>query len=520
VTAVTARLELHDNVYLMWGKLQHLFRHRPAPNLEAVQPTAEPTSVGVSLERERRDLTVLAKEFDYLFAYRPDLLPLVSEVNAGQDVVSIRKLLEDTALRERDTLRELLGSLKPQILQFHETPELQEHFGILLATLQYTLPSKGAVENFHHLYQLELSRLLVEHPPATEETTLVLERATLETLASAMIVFETPGAKPSVFEQTLEAQGEMLAELNVLMARFQGGAASEYHDFVTALTSLKTAHDTHHLAPELVLRARESYHRFESLRQQHVHSRRDEQKQRIQSYLVAVRALPVLPTLQGHLSSTKRVLEDYLAQLEHSPLEEHALQSAEALFADFKKQVDLSYRSELMKLVSHAATANATSLLVELQRAGQMLEQGHYPNLELLSRSLSQTIAQDKHRKDSQRRAYKFNHDLHDAHSAFTPLAKLNNDEVESVRQSLSYLEGQREHFQTASAVVQSELQKSLTKTKTKLKKLAKQLEATRTVAEELRTSNILEHLFDDPSDANVKGVLLETTTNRPSSPL
>ncbi len=498
----------------MWGKLQQLFRSQPAPpsaKLEAFQTTAEPTSVGVTLERERRDFTALAKEFDSLFAYRPDLLPLVHEVNAGQDTASIRKLLQDTALRERDTLGDMLGSLKPQILHFHKAPELQEHLEMLLATLQYTLPAKVALENFHHLYQLELSRLPAEYPPASEETTLALERATLETLASEMVMFETPGMKPSAFEQTLEAQGDMLAELNVLMARFQGGTGSEYQDFVAALAGLKTAHDTHYIAPELVLKARESYHRFESLRQQKAHSLRDEQKQRLQSYLLAVRALPVLPGLQGHSGSTKRVLEDYLKQLEFAPLEEHALQSAEALFGDFKKQLDLSYRSELMKLVSRAASAKATSLLVELQRAGQMLEGGHYPNLETLSQSLGQTIAQDKHRQTSQRRAYKFDHDLHDAHRAFTPLAKLNNDEVESVRQSLSYLEGQREHFQTASAVVQSELQKSLTKTKAKLKRLAKQLETTRAVAEELRASDILAQLFDDPLETKVECGLLET---------
>ena len=115
----------------------------------------------------------------------------------------------------------------------------------------------------HQLYQLKSSRLLVEHPPATEETPLAPERAALETLASEMVMFETSEAKPTPFEQTLEAQGDMLAELNVLMARFQGNTQSEYYDFVTALTGLKTAHDTHHITPELVLRARESYRRLE-----------------------------------------------------------------------------------------------------------------------------------------------------------------------------------------------------------------------------------------------------------------
>jgi beta-lactamase superfamily II metal-dependent hydrolase len=50
-----------------------------------------------------------------------------------------------------------------------------------------------------------------------------------------MVLFETPNAKPTPFEQTLAAQGDMLAELNVLMARFQGSTKSEYHDFVAEI---------------------------------------------------------------------------------------------------------------------------------------------------------------------------------------------------------------------------------------------------------------------------------------------
>jgi hypothetical protein len=500
----------------MWEKLQQLFRRQPSalPSAkpEEVQASAEPTSVGVGLERERRDFTALAKEFEYLFAYRPDLIPLVTEVKAGQDVSHVRTILQGAVSAQRDTLRELLESLKPQVLQFSEAPELQENFETLLGVLQHALPSKASVENFHHLYHLELSGLLVEHPPATEETPLAPERAALETLASEMVVFETSGTKPTPFEQTLTAQGDMLAELNVFMARFQGNTESEYQDFVTALAGLKTAHDTHHVVPELVLKARESYRRFESVRQQHAHSLHDEQKRRIQGYLTALGALPVLPTLQNNVASTKRVLEDYLAQLEKAPLEKHTLQSAGALFDDFKKQLDSGYRSELMTLVARAAKLNATSLLVDLQHAGQMLEGGQYPNLETLSRALSQTTAQDKHRKTSHQRAHKFQHDLREAQGAFTPLAKLNNDEVETVRQSLAYLESQREYFQTASAVVQSELQKTLVKTKVKLKKLAKQLEATRAVAEELRTSDILEHLFADASDTDNQSGVLEST--------
>jgi hypothetical protein len=135
-----------------------------------------------------------------------------------------------------------------------------------------------------------------------------------------------------------------------------------------------------------------------------------------------------------------------------------------------------------------------------LQRAGQMLEQGQYPNLGGLARSLAQTLTNDKQRVQSKRRAYKFEQTLHDVFRTFGPLSRLNNEEVDTLRQTLAYLGSQQEHFQTASPVVQSELEKSLSESKLSLKRLAKQYEATSAVAEELVTSHILDDIFADSS--------------------
>jgi hypothetical protein len=152
----------------MWKTIRKLFFREAQPPREeesVLQTTGEPISVGVGLERERRDFTALAKEFEHLFAYRPDLIPLVTEARAGQDVANLRKLLQNAVSDERDTLRELLESLKPQLLQFKDAPELKEHCETLLGILQHSLPAKAGVEDFHRHYHLELSGLLVEHPP-------------------------------------------------------------------------------------------------------------------------------------------------------------------------------------------------------------------------------------------------------------------------------------------------------------------------------------------------------------------
>jgi hypothetical protein len=496
----------------MWGKFRNLFaRERVSQpgEVPVTQIAGEPTSVGVGLERELRDLAVLAREFEPLFAYRPDLIPLVTEVT-DHDLNRVRKTLQEATEQERKRLTQSLEGLKPQFSQLAKTSgstELQERLGSLLTILETNLPTRAALDHFHQLYAFELMRLPGEQPAATEVVNPLgpgnselgnsdLENLNLQTLAS-----DAP-LEHSVYEQSLEAQGKTVAELKVLMLRYPDENSSDYQDFVSALTSLQLAQESNLIAPDLVIRARESYHRFESGRQRQAHSLLEAQKLRIQQHLTALQALPILPSLLRQGESTKRVLEDYLSQLNLAPLEENALQSAGALFDNFKKQLDLSYRSELMNLVGRAATAKATPILVELQHAGQMLEQGKYPDLAVLATSLSQLLASDKHRLLSQRRTEKFSERLESARLEFAPLAKLNNEEVDSVLQSLAYLEGQQEQFQKASVIAQRDLEKSLTQCKAKIKRLAKQYEATSAVAEELITSNILDSFFEEGSHA------------------
>lgn len=504
----------------MWGKIRKFFARQAVPHLEeapVLLATGEPTSVGVGFERELRDLAVLAREFEPLFAYRTDLIALVTELKVNQDLSSIRKTLQEATEEERNTLRQSLEGFKPQLAQLTQTQagaELQEKLQVLLATLETALPSRISLDQFHHLYALELMRLPAQPPVNTQVVNPMVKNPTLEEL-----VADAP-LEQSVYEQSLEAQGKTVAELQVLMLRSQDNTLSEYQDFVAALTSLQLAQESNLISPELVLRARESYHRFESARQQQAQSQREAQKQRVEHYLSALQALPELAAMKTQAESTKRVLDDYLTQLNVAPLDDNALASAGALFDNFKKQLDLSYRSELMNLANRAASVKATAILIELQHAGQLLEQGKYANLAGLSSSLQHLLEGDKHRLLSQRRTEKFAEKLRTALADFAPLARLNNEEVDSVRQSLAFLESQREHFQKASLIAQQDLEKLLTQSKAKLKRLAKQYEATSAVAEELVTSHLLDTFFGDKVDAKSTGVVSQTASTPLSSNL
>jgi hypothetical protein len=481
----------------MWGFIRKLFRRPSAPQEEPLAalppatPTAEPTPVGVDLERDLRELAQVAREFKPLFAYRPDLMSKVTEVKDNINVNSVRKNLRKAVLQESQRLRHSLETLKPQLTQL-KNADLEERFTALLTTLETTLPTRATLDHFHQLYAQELMRLPAE-PSADSEVVNVLatEKPAPEDLTTAPI-------QRSIYEQSLESQGKTLAELKVWMARYQNDTSSDYQDFVAALTSLQLAQESQLLAPELVLRASESYHRFENSKQQQALSQRETQKQHVERQLAALQALPVLPVMQTQAERSKRVLEDYLSQLNYGPLANNALSTTSALFDNFKKQLELAYRTELMRLVSRATAANVQTILMDLQHAGQLLEGGKYPDLAALAASLNQHLANEKHRTKSAQRSTKFAEKLQAAQVAFVPLAKLNNDEVDSVRQSLAFLESQREHFREASVVAQRDLEKSLAQCKAKIKKLAKEYEVTSAVAEELVTGQVLDNLFGE----------------------
>lgn len=479
----------------MWGIIRKLFGRQSVPQSQEEtfsSPLVEPTSVGVDLERDLRDLAQVVREFEPLFAYRPDLMSKVSELKENFDVKSIQKNLRKAASQESQRLRHSLETLKPQLAQLNNA-DLEERLSILLTTLETTLPTRATLDHFHQLYAQELMRLPSENTSSSEVlNVLATDKPSLEELAANAPI------KHSIYEQSLEAQGKTVAELRVWTARYQDDASSGYQDFVAALTSLQLAHESQLLAPELVLQATESFHRFENSKQQQALSQRDTQKQQVERQLAALQALPVLPVMQSQAERSRRVLEDYLSQLNYGPLANNALDNATALFDNFKKQLELAYRTEIMRLVSRATAANVQTILMDLQHAGQLLEGGKYPDLAALAASLSQHLASEKHRTDSVQRSKKFAEKLQDAQTTFAPLAKLNNDEVDSVRQGLAFLESQCEHFQEASVVAQRDLEKSLVQCKSKIKKLAREYEVTSAVAEELVTGQVLDHLFGE----------------------
>jgi hypothetical protein len=229
------------------------------------------------------------------------------------------------------------------------------------------------------------------------------------------------------------------------------------------------------------------------------------------------------------------------------------MQSADSLLKNLKERLGTAYRDHLMTLVQRAMSVRATSALEELQRAGQVLEWGRYPDLEALERTLAKATEKqrgeqlnDLHelelelgkyqgiggdalanlgnfisaarsklekgalidnleeawsmveglRSDVERRSQSFVPRLDAALQKFEKVSKLNSEDVSSVNRMLQHLSGQRNAFSKVSATVQYELEKSLGEAEAILKALEEQYEATRAIAGQLVTSSALDDLF------------------------
>ncbi len=94
------------------------------------------------------------------------------------------------------------------------------------------------------------------------------------------------------------------------------------------------------------------------------------------------------------------------------------------------------------------------------------------------------------------RRAADFEPRLDAAKKAFEPISKLNNEDAAIVKRILGHLESQREVFYKVSPVVQSQLEASLTKAEGLIETLKEQFEATRSIANQLVSKNVLDDIL------------------------
>jgi chromosome segregation protein len=511
----------------------------------------------LDVESERRDLDMLEREFTQLLAYRPELNELLNEAKTSLDnkisvaerLLDLRETFNNALLSERDALKQTLKAIEGDLLHLSadvDVTELAQALQVSLGIVEISLPAKPDVQHVHSLFHL-----------AKERQREALEQRRVE---------------ETLREQKYNAQKEALEGFNTIFAQYKGEDGPEYTVFSQALAMLQEAHDAYVILPDQVNIVRQAQARLEAAVAERLGSGQERQRAQLRALLGELQSLPMLPSLASSAESTKNVLEANLVELQTSSLSDETMQSAEGLLKNLKERLGTAYRDQLMTLVQRAMSVQATSALEELQRAGQVLEWGRYPDLEALERTLAKATEKqrgeqlnDLHelelelskyqgiggdslgnlgsfissartkiekgalidnledawsmveglRSDVERRSQSFVPRLDAALQKLEKVSKLNSEDVGSVTRMLQHLSGQRNAFSKVSATVQYELEKTLGEAEAILKALDEQYEATRAIAGQLVTSSALDDLFgvfDGEEKTDVDLTLEETT--------
>jgi chromosome segregation protein len=511
----------------------------------------------LDVESERRDLDMLEREFTQLLAYRPELSELLNEARASlgekisvaERLGGLRETFNNSLASERDALKQTLRAIEGDLLHLSadvDVNELAQALQVSLGIVEISLPAKPDVQHVHSLFHL-----------AKERQREALEQRRIE---------------ETVREQKFNGQREALEGFNTVFAQYQGEGLPEYTAFSQALAMLQEAHDAFVILPDQVTIVRQAQARLEAAVAERLDSGQERQRAQMRAFLGELQSLPMLPSLTSSFESTKNVLETNLVELQTSALSDETISSAESLLKNLKERLGTAYRDQLMALVQRAMNVQATSALEELQRAGQVLEWGRYPDLEALERTLAKATEKqrgeqlnDLHeleleigkyqgiggeslgtlgnfistarskiekgslidnledawgmveglRSDVERRSQSFVPRIDAALQRFEKVSKLNSEDVNSVSRMLQHLNGQRNAFSKVSATVQYELEKSLGEAEAILKALDEQYEATRAIAGQLVTSSALDDLFgvfDGEEKTDVELIPEETT--------
>ncbi len=503
-----------------------------------LSPDVSAKLLELDVESERRDLDLLEKEYTQLLAYRPELAELLGEARTMLDhktsvatrLAELREMFSAAVVSEREALKQTLKAIEQDLVQLGsdvDITELAQALQVTLGIVEISLPAKPDVQHVHSLYHIAKER----------QRESIEQRRSEETLR----------------EQKYQQQQQSLDAFNKIFAQYKGETSPEYTQFSQALAMLQEAHDAFVILPDQIAIIRQAQSRLESGVAERLGSGVEKQRAKIRALLGELQNLPMLESLQGSAEGVKNVLETHLNELQTTLLPEEAMNSAASLVANLKERLGSAYRDQLMGLVQRAMNVRATDVLGDLQRAGQALEWGRYPDLEAVERSLSKATEKqrgeqlnDLHdleielgkyqtfggnslntlssfisdargklekgslienledawgmveglRSDVERRSQSFIPRLDAALQKLEKVSKLNSEEVGSVVRMLQHLNGQRSAFGKVSATVQYELEKSLSEAEAILKALDEQYEATRAIAGQLVTSSALDDFF------------------------
>lgn len=507
----------------------------------------------IDLAAESEDLAALRDEHGVLLDYRPDLAArfeaLAADLAAGRTVADelaeLREALPAAADEVRASLRaefEELGREVEELPEVIDAAELRQAAKVTLGILATTLPAAADVD---HVRQLrELAREQVEVQRRAEEALEAQFKAQEELvrrLEETLVRYEAHSPSEDVRRLREELESLRLAHASRTLVP-------------EVMASVRQAEER--LARELAERATEESERrrarIESLRAQLLAVPPTATLgDRVEAALREVDRL--LEEQAGSEAASALLLDEELGPT--LPLDaEHAdLGALEALISSLRSEAIVSVRKRLERLAERAGEIGSVSFAERIQAAMTDLEGGVFPDLAGLEvelgraseaarthqlgelhrlgreaqtyaglddpqvRELFELLASERQQLAAGGHARRLGEAalllgrvearveerlssvparLDDALARFEVVAKLNSDDVATVRRILQHLDSQRDSLNRVSVGLRLQLESSLSQAEQLLSSLEEEYEATRLIADQLVAGGLLDDVL------------------------
>lgn len=501
----------------------------------------------LDLSSERDDLAAIVKNHGNLLNFRPELAETIAgyeqqldrDEALGDSLEQLRRDLGQAEQQLRQELQDELRGIKTNLANMDaelDTQELTMSLQVTLGVLENTLPPESDVKHIRDLHRL-------------------LEQRSAGLASSREQAQQAQSAK-------LEQQGEAITRLQATLERYstEGAAVTERKTLQGSLERLEQAHQDGDLAPELLAEAQSAAGELEAAVAERAQGVLDKQRAKVRGLLSQVQALPLIDPVLAQARALEQELSEQLEQLEHEPLGDDRLDASVAMVDKLRGDLRAAYEQRISSFLEQASSLGNRDVLARIQEASQSLEQGNYPDLSELERSLAQasserlseqladlhqletearqlrgidtdefrdfqTLLQDARQRLEQgytvdnlergwtllerlqgemvQRSASFEPRLDELLGRFEPVSKLNTDEATHVRRVLRYLDSQRGAFNKISPGMQDQLMSSLDEAEEMLSQLQEEFEATRAIAGQLVSGNVLDDvlgIFGDKS--------------------
>ena len=511
----------------------------------------------LDLASEMHDISALENEHAELFNYQPGLARRVAELKAEieaersvsdvlatlkSDLTAATVALRDDLREELEEITTALASVRPEL----DSSELSQAARVTLGILSTALPSLADVE---HVRQLK--RLLDEQDEALKRSEEALEEQLkgqnelLARLEGTLVRYES-GTTAS--EDLERLRGElttlrMAQEKQTLVPEVMASARQVEERIARALAERATEASERRRARLEALRAQ-----LEGLPVTQTLSDRAESARREIDRLLAEQA--------GSEAASALLLDDgdeafgpELTLTENDT----DIDVIDTMIASLRVEAGGSIKRRLEELAEEAAEVGSARLVERLQHALDELDEGRFPEITHLAAALQQEreaarleqvgelhrlvraaapyqaidtpdvaalmdllgaekralddgrpagrLAEAAAALDSLESEWKARLDgvparLDEAMQRFAEVAKLNSDDVATVRRILTHLDSQREALPRISMGLRLQLESSLTQAERLLVTLAEEYEATRIIADQLVSEGLLDDVF------------------------